>query len=98
MIFSTSAGQVVFNSYKDRTPLPEDVARANGHEDLAQYLQDVNIRYMSVFCRVSLINWFVYPLCSLYDIPCMGKKAFLRLVSSFCIKCMVGTLKKMLFS
>ena len=46
MIFSTSAGQVVFNSYKDRTPLPEDVARANGHEELAQYLQDVNTRYM----------------------------------------------------
>ena len=46
MIFSTSAGQVVFNSYKDRTPLPEEVARTNGHEDLAQYLQDVNTRYI----------------------------------------------------
>ena len=45
MVFSTSAGQVVFNSYKDRTPLPEDVARANGHEELAQYLQDVHTRY-----------------------------------------------------
>lgn len=49
MIFSTSAGQVVFNSYKDRTPLPEDVARANGHEELAQYLQDVNTRYGKIF-------------------------------------------------
>ena len=45
MVFSTSAGQVVFNSYKDRKPLPEDVARANGHEELAQYLQDVHTRY-----------------------------------------------------
>lgn len=44
MIFSTSAGKIVFNSYKDQTPLPEDVARANGHDDLAQYLQDVNNR------------------------------------------------------
>ena len=45
MVFSTSAGQVVFCSYKDRNPLPEDVARANGHEELAQYLQDVHTRY-----------------------------------------------------
>ena len=45
MVFSTSAGQIVFNSYKDRTPLPEDVARANGHEELARYLKDINIRY-----------------------------------------------------
>lgn len=46
MIFSTSVGQFVFNSYKDRKPLPEDVARANGHEDLAHYLEDVNSRYV----------------------------------------------------
>ena len=44
MVFSTSAGQVVFNSYKDRTPLPEDIARANGHDELAQYLQAVYTR------------------------------------------------------
>lgn len=44
MVFSTSAGQVVFNSYKDRTPLPEDIARANGNDELAQYLQDVYTR------------------------------------------------------
>ena len=49
MIFSTSAGQIVFHSYKDRTPLPEDVARANGHEELAQYPLDVHARY-SVNC------------------------------------------------
>ena len=45
MVFSTSAGQVVFNYYKDRTPLPEDVARANGYDKLAQYLQDLHTRY-----------------------------------------------------
>ena len=49
MVFSTSAGQIVFNSYKDRTPLPEDVAQANGHEELAQYLADINTRLDLVF-------------------------------------------------
>ena len=45
MVFSTSAGRVVLYSYKGRNPLPEDVARSNGHEELAQYLQDVHTRY-----------------------------------------------------
>jgi len=44
MIFSTSAGRLVFNAYKGQPQLPEDVARANGHDDLAQYLQDVTTR------------------------------------------------------
>lgn len=44
MIFSTSAGKVVFNSYRNSATLPEDVARANGHLALANYLQDVNSR------------------------------------------------------
>lgn len=44
MIFSTSAGKVVFNNYKNSATLPEDVARANGHTILADYLQDVNNR------------------------------------------------------
>ena len=44
VIFSTSAGKIVFNSYKNRTPLPEDVARANGHDKLVEFLQDVNKR------------------------------------------------------
>ena len=45
LIFSTSAGQIVFDSYKDRTPSPEDIARACGHDDLANYLQDLTTRY-----------------------------------------------------
>ena len=49
MFFGTSAGQIVFNSYKDRTPLPDDVAQANGHEELAQYLTDINTRLDLVF-------------------------------------------------
>ena len=44
MIFSTSAGKIVFDSYKDRIPLPEDVARANGHDKSTKFLQDVNKR------------------------------------------------------
>ena len=44
MIFSTSAQQIVFDSYKERATLPEDVARANGHCNLAEYLQDINTR------------------------------------------------------
>lgn len=63
MIFSTSAGQIVFNSYKDRTPLPEDVARANGHEELAQYLLDVHTRY-SVNCTHMYV--FFQPVINIY--------------------------------
>ena len=44
VIFSTSAGKVVFNSYKNNATLPEDVARTNGHLALADYLQDVDSR------------------------------------------------------
>ena len=44
MIFSTSAGKVVFNSYKNSASLPEDVARTNGQLAVAKYLQDVNSR------------------------------------------------------
>ena len=43
MIFSTSAGKVVFDSYRNNATLPEDVARVNGHSALADYLRDVNI-------------------------------------------------------
>ena len=53
IIFSTSAGQIVFDSYKDRTCLPEDVARASGHDELANYLQDLTTRY-TFKCDVSI--------------------------------------------
>jgi len=43
MLFSTSAGKVVFDSYRNNATLPEVVARFNGHSALADYLQDVNI-------------------------------------------------------
>lgn len=44
VIFSTSAGKVVFKSYKSNAVLPEDVAMVNGHTTLADYLHDVNNR------------------------------------------------------
>ena len=46
MIFATSAGRVVFGAYKDRTPLPEVIARNNGHEETAHYLEELTTRYV----------------------------------------------------
>ena len=45
LIFNSSAGRVVFNAYRNTSPLPEDVARAYGHEDTAQYLESISKRY-----------------------------------------------------
>ena len=55
MIFSTSAQRIVFDSYKERATLPEDVARANGHCDLAEYLEDITMRYFYEHGQVSFI-------------------------------------------
>ena len=40
IIFSTSVGRTVFKSFKDEEILLEDVARENGHEELACFLQE----------------------------------------------------------
>lgn len=40
IIFSTSVGRTVFKSFKDEEILLEDVARENGHEELAHFLQE----------------------------------------------------------
>ena len=45
LIFNSSAGRVVFNAYRNSSPLPEALARANGHEDTAQYLESITKRY-----------------------------------------------------
>ena len=56
MIFSTLAQRIVFDPYKDRTPLPEDVARANGHCNLAQYhLQNITMRSV-LYCYWMTLN------------------------------------------
>ncbi|RMX38477.1 hypothetical protein pdam_00016786, partial [Pocillopora damicornis] len=44
LVFNSSAGKVVFNAYRCTSPLPEDVARAFGHEDTAQYLESISKR------------------------------------------------------
>ncbi|CAH3112310.1 unnamed protein product, partial [Pocillopora meandrina] len=44
LVFNSSAGKVVFNAYRYTSPLPEDVARAFGHEDTAQYLESISKR------------------------------------------------------
>ena len=44
VLFSTSAGRAVFNQYRDNATLPHNVAQANGHQELAQYLKEVHRR------------------------------------------------------
>ena len=44
IIFSTSAGESVFQTYRNSSILPEDTARARGHQNLAEYLQNVHKR------------------------------------------------------
>ena len=44
MVFNTSAGRVVFNYYRKSSTLPGDVAKANGHAILGDFLEDVNER------------------------------------------------------
>ncbi|XP_022800851.1 uncharacterized protein LOC111338611 [Stylophora pistillata] len=61
MIYSTSAGKILVGSYNNELPLPEDVARAKGHFKLAEYLQDVNIRFSNENgsdVQSKSIDWF----------------------------------------
>ena len=44
LIFDLPAGRIVFDSYKGRPLLPEYVARARGHNVVAEYLEDVTKR------------------------------------------------------
>ncbi|RMX38481.1 hypothetical protein pdam_00016800 [Pocillopora damicornis] len=44
LVFNSSAGKMVFNAYRYNSPLPEDVARAFGYEDTAQYLESISNR------------------------------------------------------
>ena len=46
MIFTSSAGRIVFDTYKDSSPLPEVIARNHGHEETARYLEEVTTRYI----------------------------------------------------
>ena len=44
IIFTSSAGRVVFNAYKDNLTLPEVIAKDHGNEETATYLEDVTKR------------------------------------------------------
>lgn len=44
-IFSLPAGRVVFQSYKEESVLPEDIAEENGHGKAAAYLRGKTKRY-----------------------------------------------------
>ena len=46
IIFSSSAGRLVFDAYKNSQPLPEVVANDHGHNKTACYLEGVTKRYM----------------------------------------------------
>ena len=60
MIFSTSAGRLVFDAYKDSQPLPEVVARDHGHNKTACYLEGVTKRY--IICRLRFRNLVMISL------------------------------------
>ena len=44
IVFNSSAGGVVFNSYKDNATLPESVARDSGNDEIANYLEEITKR------------------------------------------------------
>jgi len=44
IIFTSSAGRVVFNAYKENLTLPEVIARDHGNVETANYLEDVTKR------------------------------------------------------
>ena len=58
IIFNSSAGRVVFETYKGSAQLPEVVARDHGNEETAQYLERItkryNVRRMTKTCIASL--------------------------------------------
>ena len=46
MIFSSSAGRIIFEAYKKQSLLPESIADANGHEEIATFLRTITKRYI----------------------------------------------------
>ena len=48
MLFSTSARRIVLKAYKNRCPLPEDIADANGHYEIATYLRSATERCCTI--------------------------------------------------
>lgn len=69
MIFSTSAGRIVFEAYKKESPLPEDMADANGHEGTATFLRAITKRYICCLLNYSKRT---------FDLGAKRKKEFKR--------------------
>ena len=57
MIFTSSAGRVVYDAYKDRPLLPEVIAKKHGNEETANYLQEITKRYSLIYgnCNINYI-------------------------------------------
>lgn len=44
IIFNLPVGQIIFESYKNESCLPEDIAEENGHKDIAHFLRGITKR------------------------------------------------------
>ena len=53
LIFTSSAGEVVFGAYKNSSTLPEAIAKDHGYEKTAKYLEDVTKRYLFMMMEKS---------------------------------------------
>jgi len=54
-IFHSSAGRVVFESYKDKSKLPEVIAKEYGNYETAHYLEAITKRYLFMRMRRTVI-------------------------------------------
>ena len=48
LVFGTSVGRTAFQAYKNKFPLPEDIADVNGHAKIASYFRGITERYVNV--------------------------------------------------
>ena len=60
-IFSLPAGRVVFESYKEESSLPEEIAEENGHGKVAAYLRvktkrSVDVLYTFQYLMASVLS------------------------------------------
>lgn len=48
IIFTLPVGRILFEAYRNESPLPEDIAEENGHEEIAEYLRGITKRYLNL--------------------------------------------------
>ena len=72
MIFTSSAGKVVFAAYKDSSTLPEVIARDHGNEKIANYLEDITKRYFfldnGVRLKTITLKIGLQAICNIHDV------------------------------